>query len=188
MAALLAMMIAIAMGRVGSAANWIQSTGGTLNIPASANNMDQSKTWAAPAGCTITRVRFTGQTYSGDYGFLYYLSGSTWYSAATYYSGTWDTWISLPGGITQIKTRYTTNASGLLGPVDAPEVELSGPPYTPGKPQMIYDAGVPANQQRVRWDSGGNPAGTVYRVDCRRLDSNGNVVENLRVYTGTATE
>ncbi|MGB9886792.1 MAG: fibronectin type III domain-containing protein [Moorellales bacterium] len=145
--------------------------------------------WVAPSGATIVRARFKGNSESGyDYGYVYAYVGGTWYYV-TRVSGSYDYWVNLPSGTTQIETRMITDGSVLWNPTytDVPEVVINIPIVTPGQPQLPYDSSVPYWQQRVTWSSNGNPSGTVYELWRKTFNSAGQLVSDDRIYSGTGT-
>lgn len=122
--------------------------------------------WVAPAGATILRARFKGNSeYRYDYGYVYAYVNGTWYYV-TSRSGSYDYWVNLPAGTTQIKTLMTTDGSVLWNPTytDVPEVVLNVSIQVPGQPQLPYDGTISYWQQRITWSTNNNPAGTTYEL------------------------
>lgn len=59
-------------------------------------------------------------------------------------------------------------------------------PFSPGKPSLSYDNTVAYWNQKVQW-AANNPPGTTFELWRKTLDSNGNVVEDKKLYSGTDT-
>ncbi|ACX51936.1 hypothetical protein Adeg_0794 [Ammonifex degensii KC4] len=105
----------------------VVGTGGRLCLRAYGHNVSlTSQAWSPPPGAKILRVHLKGNSERGwDWGYLQGWDGSKWVDLAKR-SGAYDEWVAVPGGVTQIRTRLTTDRSVLWDPtyVDAPEVEV----------------------------------------------------------------
>jgi len=115
------------------------ATGSALQINYVKTYHWQERTWTAPAGTTIARVRFTGNIYSSDYTYVYYMQYGSWYQTA-YFSGpnTWDQWFTVPAGTTQIRVVLNTSWTGLPATINVPEVELVGAAITNTNTYQLY--------------------------------------------------
>lgn len=180
----------------------VTSTGGALYASTSANYTWVEKTWYSPNGWRILkahfkmqgRPRYSGASYTYDYGYLYFMRRGT-----SYWSY-WGSWRYLSGDfcvdfaaygydVIALKVAISTSYSSAGGTAwaDVPEVLLRRPPFDPGKPSL--GGGSPSYWNvRVSWPANGNPSGTQYELWRKTLNPDGSVAKDERIYTGTATE
>jgi hypothetical protein len=89
----------------------VVSTGGSQYLTTTLTYQDlYSNAWTAGAGRVITQAHWCGNTRASyHHGYLYAWVDGAWQQVAQN-NGTWDTWVTLPAGTTQVRTRLTTDS------------------------------------------------------------------------------
>lgn len=160
------------------------STNGALNIVHSSSYgwSNQSKEWMSPY--PISKLHWKGQSNYRQY--VYYFSNGYWYSL-TSNSGSWDTWVNVPSGVTKIRVDFNDYYPNTW--VDVPEVESVSIPvgqYTPQKPSL--QSGASYWNTVVTWGSGVSVSDpSTWELWRKTLNSDGAVIEDRCIYSGSGT-
>lgn len=165
----------------------IIETNGALTVSNPLISQYNYKTWTT--SYPLTRVRLVTANATGYlYVYAYNASGQSSQVVYYYYPGTKDQWLTIPaslGKATKVEIRwYPSSGSGQV--VDIPEVECFVPvtELVPSKPN-IQSGGAYWNTT-VSWPAVTGPNIT-YELWRKTLNSNGAVIEDKCIYSGTAT-